>query len=161
MMKKCFFVTPIGEKESDIRKQSDALLDQIQFCFSENKLEFEIIRADLELHNQQNIDRIHSCIKEADLIIADLSGNNPNVYYELGYARALCKEVIQIRDSNTAKLPFDVSGYNTPTYDLSTSEFRKNLRILLYEIIKNINFEKTVTHIGGGLYFETVDSIDD
>ena len=57
-MKKCFFVTPIGEKNSDIRKQSDELLDQIQFCFSENKLEFEIIRADLEFHNQQNIEQI-------------------------------------------------------------------------------------------------------
>ena len=159
-MKKCFFVTPIGEKNSDIRKQSDELLDQIQFCFSENKLEFEIIRADLEFHNQQNIERIHFCIKEADLILADLSSNNPNVYYELGYARALCKEVIQIRDSNTAKLPFDVSGYNTPTYDLSTAESRKNFRILLKKTIENISFYTSTIHIGGGITFEKVDPTD-
>ncbi|QNG04551.1 hypothetical protein FQ488_01980 [Enterococcus hirae] len=160
-MKKCFFVTPIGNEDSTIRNQSDALLDQIKFCFAENNIKFEIIRADLEFHNQQNIERIHSCIKEADLIIADLSGNNPNVYYELGYARALCKEVIQIRDKNTDKLPFDVSGYNTPTYDLSTTESREKFRMFLKEIIKNINFNKSITHIGGRFAFETVDFIDD
>ncbi|KXF69855.1 hypothetical protein [Enterococcus faecalis] len=160
-MKKCFFVTPIGEENSDIRKQSDELLEQIQYCFLHNTIEFEIMRADLDPHNQQNIERIHSCIKNADLLIVDLSGNNPNVYYELGYARALCKEVIQIRDKTTSNLPFDVSGYNTPTYDLSNNETKEKFRNLLSETIKNIQFDKSVTHIGGGFTIEKVGSIDD
>src|SRR5438105_1548280 len=45
-------------------------------------------------------------INEAEVILADLTDENPNVYYELGLAHALGKEVIPIAQVGT-HVPFD------------------------------------------------------
>lgn len=160
-LKSCFFVTPIGSEKSKERANADALFEQIEFCFSKDYPEFQLIRADLEFHNTENIKRIQECIEQADLIIADLSGHNPNVYYELGYARAFRKEIIQIRNHDTENLPFDIAGYNTPKYDLSSMDSKKDFREQLSKIIQNINFDKTTKHLGGGIFFEKVGEIKD
>jgi len=69
--------------------------------------EFLVFRAD-NLLNQQNIlkDIIQS-IHNSDLVIADLSGLNPNVFYELGLAHALRKNVILLTQ-DIEQLPFDL-----------------------------------------------------
>lgn len=54
-------------------------------------------------------------IKKAEIIIADLSFERPNCYYELGYARALGKDVIIIYDSKS-KVHFDVNHYDSSQY---------------------------------------------
>jgi predicted RecB family nuclease len=55
-------------------------------------------------------ERIHSEIEKADLIIADVSEPNPNVFYEVGYAHGVRKPVILIiRDIH--KTPFDIGHY--------------------------------------------------
>jgi len=60
-------------------------------------------------------------MKESSLCIADISGNNPNVLWELGYAMALEKPVIIIsQDVETA--PFDVSTFRMLTYDRAKLE---------------------------------------
>jgi len=46
-------------------------------------------------------------VLRADLIIADLTGRNPNVFYELGYAHALHKNSILITQS-IEDVPFDL-----------------------------------------------------
>jgi hypothetical protein len=56
---------------------------------------------------------IFSKIKSSAFVIAELSGARPNVYYELGYARALGKAVIQTAYQGT-ELPFDV--FDVPTH---------------------------------------------
>lgn len=50
-------------------------------------------------------------IKKAELIIADLSFERPNCYYELGYARAIGKNIISIASKNT-QIHFDVEHYD-------------------------------------------------
>jgi len=55
---------------------------------------------------------IFSKIKHSAFIIAEVSGARPNVYYELGYARAIGKAVIQTAYKGT-QLPFDV--FDVPT----------------------------------------------
>lgn len=52
------------------------------------------------------VDRIKIRIKESKLVIADISGNNPNVFYEVGFAQALGKPVILISQEQEA--PFDL-----------------------------------------------------
>ncbi len=51
--------------------------------------------------------QIHKDISEADVIIADISGNNPNVYYEVGFAQALGKPVILVAEAAEGAL-FDI-----------------------------------------------------
>lgn len=55
--------------------------------------------------------KIINNIKKAELIIADLTFERPNCYYELGYARAIGKSIITIASKNT-KLHFDVAHYD-------------------------------------------------
>ena len=58
-------------------------------------------------------------IKGADFIIADLTGNNPNVMYEVGFAHALRKPVLPIVQSKQTQIPNDLAGYVYITYDAS------------------------------------------
>lgn len=59
-------------------------------------------------------------IQNAELIIVDITPNNPNVFYELGYAHALNKPTILLCEKNIRKkLPFDISGFRVIFYDNS------------------------------------------
>lgn len=55
-------------------------------------------------------------IVEANVVIADITPANPNVYYEVGYAHALGKPTILIAEKPT-QLPFDVSPFRTLFYE--------------------------------------------
>ena len=74
-----------------------------------------VLRAD-ESANQQLIMRdVIVSIDEAQLIIADLTGGNPNVFYELGVAHALNRPVILMTQS-IEELPFDLASYRVIQY---------------------------------------------
>ncbi|SFO03373.1 hypothetical protein SAMN04487989_1241 [Bizionia echini] len=78
---------------------------------------FECERAD-EAHTTNPIlqDIIQS-IRESSVIIADITPNNTNVFYEVGYAHASNKSTILLCDRKRDKLPFDISGFRTLFYD--------------------------------------------
>ena len=73
---------------------------------------------------------IVDAIRTADYIIADLTRQNPNVYYELGFAHALNKPVILLT-SDISTLPFDVKQQRVIEYTDTASgaaELRDTLR---------------------------------
>ena len=71
-----------------------------------------------DLDNQQSIIQdIVEGIYSADIIIADLTGLNPNVFYELGLAHAMNKNVIIITQ-NISELPFDIKSYRANEYSM-------------------------------------------
>ena len=55
-------------------------------------------------------------IVEAEVVIAEITPANQNVFYELGYAHALMKPTILLAERGK-QLPFDVSGYRVLFYD--------------------------------------------
>jgi hypothetical protein len=55
-------------------------------------------------------------IRESNLVIADITPVNANVFYEVGYSHALKKPTILLAQRGT-KLPFDISGFRTIFYD--------------------------------------------
>jgi hypothetical protein len=57
-------------------------------------------------------------LRTADLVVADLSGNNPNVLYELGFRHALDRPLVLIVD-DPDKLPFNVRTLRTHRYSLT------------------------------------------
>jgi hypothetical protein len=67
-------------------------------------------RVDEQIFNESIIDRIYSQIRIADLIIIDMSGRNPNVFYETGYAHALGKPVILLTQ-DADDVPFDLKHF--------------------------------------------------
>jgi len=84
------------------------------------------------------IEDIYENIQKAFILIADLTGKNPNVFYELGFAHAIGKEVILITQ-NIEDVPFDVKHHRCITYENSISgaeQLRTGLSNTLKEILK-------------------------
>ncbi len=78
---------------------------------------YKVVRADDSYTSGLIIDDITRFIQEATIVIADITPNNPNVYYEVGYAHGIGKPTILLSDRMREKLPFDVSGFRTLFYD--------------------------------------------
>jgi hypothetical protein len=58
-------------------------------------------------------------LEQADLVLADLSNSNPNVFFELGIRTSLDRPVVLVKDARTTKIPFDLGPINILTYDES------------------------------------------
>jgi hypothetical protein len=71
------------------------------------EFKFEAERTDETTSLERILPRIENGIRKSAFIIADVSDQSPNVFYELGYAKALGKDVIVTAKKGT-QLPFDV-----------------------------------------------------
>lgn len=111
----CFFVTPIGAEGSDIRKRSDLVYDYIVKPAAD-ELGLVGLRAD-EMNNPGQITtQVMEQVLRSKLVVADLTGHNPNVFYEIAVRHGTAKPIVLIADKETA-LPFDVITMRTITFD--------------------------------------------
>ena len=78
---------------------------------------YRVIRGDDSAFSGMIINDVSRAIRDATVIIADITPDNPNVFYEVGFAHALEKPTILLSDRRREKLPFDVSGFRTLFYD--------------------------------------------
>jgi hypothetical protein len=72
-------------------------------------------RVDEIVFSGQITDKILGSIRCAEYVVADLTHERPNVYYELGYAHALGKRTILVARAGT-RLHFDVQNYRVEFY---------------------------------------------
>lgn len=79
-------------------------------------LGFNPVRVDQIQHNATVTPEILRQIERSVFVVADLTGEKPNVYYEVGYAHRADKEVILISKRDTA-VHFDVAAINRIIYD--------------------------------------------
>jgi hypothetical protein len=115
-MKKCFVISPIGEEGSDVRKIADQVLKHLIMPVTQ-EYGYETVRADKIADSGLITKAILQNIISSDLVIADLSRHNPNVFYELAVRHAFGKPVIQIIDKEY-NIPFDVFDMWTIHYSM-------------------------------------------
>ena len=109
-----------------------------------------------DLDNQQNIIQdIVEGIHKADIVIADLTGLNPNVFYELGLAHAMNKKVIIITQ-DIDELPFDIKSYRANQYSLQFNELPKLIaelqRLLLGAVNGSVKYGNPVSDYAPDFY---------
>ena len=84
-------------------------------------------RVDEQIHDQSILDQIYDQIGRADIIVADMTGRNPNVFYEVGYAHALQKRVILLTQ-RSQDIPFNLKHYQHIIYGADSDFLREQLR---------------------------------
>ena len=139
-MKKCFVVSPIGDAGTDIRKNADQLYQHIIKPVCE-KCGFIAQRVD-ELNTSESIPQeILDALNDYELVIADLTGHNPNVFFEIGYRTKSQKPIIHLKRKDEI-IPFDVSAIRTFEYDLTDLDMVTATKDRLEQVIKNFKYDE-------------------
>lgn len=115
MLKSCLVISPIGEEETEVRQRSNKVLKHIIEPVA-YECGYQAIRADKISEPGIITSQIIGRLLNDDLVIADLTGMNANVYYELAVRHAIKKAVVQIIHQGD-KIPFDVSMTRTISFD--------------------------------------------
>jgi hypothetical protein len=118
--------------------------------YIERKYSISCERADDQVLTKPLLDKINHFIRDANVIIADCSGRNPNVFYELGIAHALSKDVILITKDSVNEAPSDIRHFEFIHYELTKhKEFLERLDNALRNVFakeyENLNVDLTAT----------------
>jgi hypothetical protein len=148
------FAVSLGRIEFDdftVERRPGKVFVVMQFSEPYHQLYQEVIRPVVESFNLRAyhvgevfgpgiiLQDIVQGIVESEVVIAEITPVNQNVFYELGYAHALRKPTILLAERGK-QLPFDVSGYRVLIYDNTIAGkrqvedgLRKHLKAILYE----------------------------
>lgn len=88
----------------------------------EEKHNIECYRGDNNVLTIPILEKIKKDIERSDVVIADCTGRNPNVFYELGIAHTSNKKVILITMDDVAGAPSDIRHYEFIKYQLDKHE---------------------------------------
>jgi hypothetical protein len=95
------------------------------------------VRADEIYSSGAIVADIHRAIHDARICLADVSGKNPNVSYELGVAHALMKPVIIIA-GDTSDVPFDYRHLRVIIYSVKDADWREKLSAAILNTIAEV-----------------------
>lgn len=141
MSNECFVIQPIsGEKFT--KRYDDVYKPAIE------TVGLSAYRVDLDPTVKIPIEDIESKIKDSIICFADISVDNPNVWYELGYAFALGKDVVMVCDEGRRDFPFDVRHKNIIRYKTeSASDFNTLKEKIIEKIKAYLQSQKTTEKI--------------
>ena len=103
--KSCFVIGPIGKDESAERRRADNVLKHIIRPALED---YKVGRSNEIEKTGRITTQIVEHVREADLVVADVSDLNPNVFYELALRHVANKPVVVLKEPGQS-LPFDIS----------------------------------------------------
>ena len=83
------------------------------------------------------VNDIWAYTRQAKLVLADLSGKNPNVFYELGLAHALAKPAILVAETMN-DVPFDLRALRVIEYDKNEPNWGESLKEKITKAIREV-----------------------
>lgn len=113
-----FVLMPFGKEFEDVYK----------FGIKETAEKCGLVaeRVDEQHFSETILERIYRQIENSDFVIADMTGRNPNVFYEVGYAHAKGKQCALIT-KDADDIPFDLKHHPHVIYDGSISDLKGKL----------------------------------
>lgn len=139
--KTCFVVGPIGEPGGDVRRLADWLLHGIvKQVLEPEPFGYKVLRADDIAAPGLITDQVIIAIHEADLVVADLTHQNPNAFYELAIRHMVEKPVIHMIHEGHP-IPFDNKDYRAIHYRIDDYAKVEAARATLAEQAKAIEAE--------------------
>lgn len=151
---KAFVIGPIGDKDAEDASPARIAYEEgvqvleeviIPACASSG---IEAIRADAISRTGEIPEQIFRLLRDSSLVIADLTGANPNVMYELGLRHTTGKLTVQIGERD--RLPFDVAAIRTIKFKRTAAglvQARKELTTCLAENINSGGDPVTATRV--------------
>lgn len=124
----CFVIQPYGGKYDTLYK--DIYAPAIK------EAGLEPYRVDNDPAVRDILAEIERKIEDSKICFADLTEDNPNVWYELGYASAIGKDVVMISNNCREKLPFDINHRAVITYKTDSPSDFEELKISIINKIK-------------------------
>lgn len=101
-------------------------------------------RVDLDPSAKNIIEEIEKRISESIICFADISEDNPNVWYELGFAYAIGKDVVMVCDETRKVFPFDISHKSIIPYK---TESPSDFDVLCKKITEKINSYRATSKV--------------
>ena len=135
----CFFITPISDPGSKIRDRAEKVYKHIIKPVSE-KCGYAPLRADHIPKPGIITNQIIDYVIESPLVIADLTGHNPNVFFELAIRYATKKPAVQIIEKGE-RIPFDIASMRTIIIDIHDLDSVEESKSEITNQIKTIEEE--------------------
>lgn len=128
----CFVIQPFDKGPFDKRYED-------VFAPAISAVGLELYRVDRDPGASIPIEQIETGIRNSDVCLADITTDNPNVWFELGFAIARQKEVILVcSEERKAPFPFDVQHRNIITYSTDSPRDFDALRDRITKRVKAI-----------------------
>lgn len=122
----CFVISPIGREESPTRKWADQTVKHLIRPAVESQ-GLAVIRADQEDRAGIITTHVIQRLVSADLVVADLTQRNPNVFYELAVRHVTRKPLVQVIRAEE-EIPFDVQSMRTVKFELDDPDVLEGAR---------------------------------
>ncbi len=161
---KCFIIQPFGVKVHPITGKdinNDIVYDKLRNLESILP-NFPIIvsRADIGNINEDDLhENVIARLSESDFCIADLTGQNPNVLYEAGYAKGLGLKVIII-SQDRKDIPTDLAKYITVQYGMDDLDNLPSDIARHLDVIEKAIKGRVSMRLAGVEYFPTRNDVD-
>lgn len=125
----CFLSIPVSKKFDRLRESINRALDKVGVNSMSLEPSANFTRQELISRN----------ISKADFVIADITESSPNIFFEIGLARAKEKKIIfLVQRESFNNIPSDLQGYDFLSYEQTQpglKALQKKLIQLIYEIL--------------------------
>lgn len=128
----CYVISPIGDEGSETRRRADFLF--VEIIKRELDEKYDVLRADKESKPGQIDSQIINEMFDANLVIANLTEQNANVFYELGIRHMTSKATIHMIEKGEI-IPFDTSLSRTVKYSIWDPEHLARARTELSKAV--------------------------